>query len=199
MGKRPILFYLSFGHGQSRTSSNPKGDPGTVSGEFVERDIAEKMMTACYKYLLKHQGRTYKVAFPERDGKGRHLWEHAADVKRYRKKGYRVVSVDGHLNAGGGDGAEVWVKRGIGTKSRLGKVLAKYILQELKDVKQNSRGIKTTRDLYWINANIGVPVLVEFGFVDNKTDREGFDTDKKCKEYGEALAKALIRYWERYR
>ncbi|MCI8610013.1 MAG: N-acetylmuramoyl-L-alanine amidase [Firmicutes bacterium] len=200
MTKKPILFYLSFGHGQGRTSSRPKGgDPGAVSGSFVERDIAEKMMRACYEHLLKHSNRTYKVAFPERDGNGRNLSEHAADTATYRKKGYRVVSIDGHLNAGGGDGAEVWVKKGPSEKNRLGKVLAGYILEELKGIGQNSRGIKTTSDLYWLNANVGIPVLVEFGFVDNKTDRKGFDTDKECKAYGQALAKAFIRYWEKYK
>lgn len=192
MAKRTILFYLSFGHGQG-------GDPGAVSGRFVEREIAEKMMDACYKYLLNYKGRTYKVAYPEKDGQGRYLSTHAADTRKYKAKGYRVVSIDGHLNAGGGDGAEVWIKKGISTKNRLGKVLAGYILDELGKEGQNSRGTKTTGDLYWLNANVGVPVLVEFGFVDNKTDRKGFDTDKECRAYGEALAKALIRYWKKYR
>ena len=44
MAKKPILFYLSAGHGGS--------DPGAVSGKFVEADMARTVMAACYKELL---------------------------------------------------------------------------------------------------------------------------------------------------
>ena len=130
MAKKPILFYLSAGHGGS--------DPGAVSGKFVEADMARTVMEACRKELLAHKGRTYKVAYPEKDGSGMSLAAHVYDMARYKAKGYRVVSVDAHFNAGGGDGDEVWVWKGTVTKSRLGKVLANLIIDELKKEGQRS-------------------------------------------------------------
>lgn len=190
MSKKPILFYLSAGHGG--------GDPGAVSGKFIEADMARKVMQACYKYLLNYKGRTFKAAYPEKGGGGMSLAAHVSDMAKYKAKGYRVVSVDGHFNAGGGDGAELWIWRGTVTKSRLGKVLGNLVLDELKKIGQNSRGLKYTNDLYFLKG-VGVPVLVEFGFLDNKTDRKAFDTDKELKAFGEALARALIRYWKKYK
>lgn len=190
MSKKPILFYLSAGHGGS--------DPGAVSGKFIEADMARTVMAACYKELLAHKGRTYKVAYPEKNVSGMSLAAHVADMARYKAKGYRVVSIDAHFNAGGGDGDEVWVWKGTVTKSRLGKVLANLIIDELKKEGQNTRGIKHTKDLYFLKG-VGVPVLVEYGFVDNRTDRKGFDTQKELQAYGKATARALIQYWEKYK
>jgi len=72
------------------------------------------------------------------------------------------------------------------------------IIAELKKEGQNTRGVKYTNDLYFLKG-VGVPVLVEYGFLDNKTDRKGFDTKKELEAYGKATARALIKYWEKYK
>lgn len=81
----------------------------------------------------------------------------------------------------------------------MGTTLGNLILAEFKKIGQNSRGVKYTNDLYFVNnPTKGIAVLVECGFLDNVTDRKGFDTDKEVTAYGQAIAKALIKYAEKY-
>lgn len=191
MEKSTILFYISFGHGAN-------GDPGAVSGKFIERDINRKACDALYKYLLKVPGRTYKVAYPEKDGRGRSLAEHNRHTQNYKKKGYRVVSIDFHMNAGGGDGMEVYISTLNNAKEKYGKKLGKLVVSEFKKIGQNTHGtpIKVDNTLLFLKGNAGVPILIEGGFVDNKTDRKLFDTNKKIRAMGVATAKACVKYWE---
>lgn len=193
MAKKPILFYLSHGHGSG-------SDKGAASGKFVELDLTRKTTQAVYDYLLKTPAskRSWKVDYSERKVSGYSLAEQAAKITAYQDK-YRTVSIDIHYNAGNGDGAEVWVTSKAGTRKEMGTTLANLILAELKKIGQNSRGVKYTNDLYFVNTPAkGIAVLVECGFLDNATDRKGFDTDKELKAYGEAIAKALIKYADKY-
>lgn len=187
--KRKILFYISHGHGQN-------GDPGAVSGKFIERDLAIKVAKACNSYLVSKKGRTYKVLYPElRMGKGG-LYLSIDNMKtRYYAARYRVVSVDIHFNAGRGDGMEVYCKN-TSYSRKLGGLIAK----EFKKIGQNYHGdpIKGDNDLMFLK-NSGTSVLVECGYVDNITDRKLFDTDAELKKMGEAIAKALINYWGIYK
>lgn len=202
MAKRPILFYLSHGHGSG-------ADKGAVSGKFIELDLTRKVTQACYSYLLKTPSskRTWRVNYSERKVSGYSLAEQGAKIKAYQDR-YRTVAVDIHFNAGGGDGAEIWVTGKTGERNRLGTELGKMILTELKAVGQNvhsatgtiASGVKKSNDLYFVTTpNKGVAVIVECGFLDNKTDRKGFDTDKELTAYGQAIAKALVRYVEKYK
>lgn len=191
--KLPILFYLSHGHGSG-------SDKGAASGKFVELDLTKKVTKACYDYLLKTPSsqRTWRVDYTERKVNGYTLAEQASKITAYQSK-YRTVSIDIHFNAGGGDGAEVWVTNKSGERKTLGTELANNVLTQFKAIGQNSRGVKYSNDLYFINTpSKGIAVLVECGFLDNTTDRKGFDTDKELTAYGQAIAKALIKYAEKY-
>ena len=193
MAKKPIIFYLSHGHGSG-------SDKGAASGRFIELELARKVTKACYDYLLKQpkQKRSWRVTYKERLVSGYTL-AHQAEQIRSLQNDYRTVSVDIHFNAGGGDGAEVWVTNKSGERKTLGADLGSSILSNLKKIGQNSRGVKYSNDLYFINTPAkGVSVLVECGFVDNVVDRKGFDTDKELQAYGQAIAKALIRYAENH-
>ncbi|WP_425756236.1 N-acetylmuramoyl-L-alanine amidase [Ihubacter sp. rT4E-8] len=193
MVKKPIIFYLSHGHGSG-------SDKGAASGRFVELELARKVTKACYDYLLKQpkSKRSWRVTYKERLVSGYTLAQQAEQIKSLQNE-YRTVSIDIHFNAGGGDGAEVWTTNRLGERKRLGTELGDSILSNLKKSGQNSRGMKYSNDLYFINTpSKGVSVLVECGFVDNKADRKGFDTDKELKAYGEAIAKALIQYAEKH-
>lgn len=193
MAKKPIIFYLSHGHGSG-------SDKGAASGKFVELELTRKVTKACYDYLLKQpkNKRRWRVTYKERLVNGYTLAQQAAQIKGYQDE-YRTVSVDIHFNAGGGDGAEVWVTGKSGERKTLGTELAGYVLAQMKNIGQNSRGVKYSNDLYFINTPVkGISVLVECGFLDNATDRKGFDTDKELTAYGQAIAKALIQYAEKH-
>ena len=193
MAKKPIIFYLSHGHGSG-------ADKGAASGKFIELELARKVTKACYDYLVKQpkSKRIWRVNYKERKVSGYTLSHQAEQIKKLQDK-YRTVSVDIHFNAGGGDGAEVWVTNKTGERKTLGTELAKNILSNLKKIGQNSRGVKYSNDLYFINTpSKGVSVLVECGFIDNVVDRKGFDTDRELQAYGQAIAKALIKYAEHH-
>lgn len=193
MAKKPIIFYLSHGHGSG-------ADKGAVSGKFVELNLTRKVTQACYEYLLQTpvNKRSWRVDYGERKVSGYTLAEQAEKIKAYQNR-YRTVSVDVHFNAGGGDGAEVWVTNKTGERKTLGTELANNVLTQLKTIGQNSRGVKYSNDLYFINTPAkGISVLVECGFLDNATDRKGFDADKELTAYGQAIGKALIQYAKKH-
>lgn len=197
MAKKPILMYLSHGHRQN-------SDPGAVSGKFVEADINYKYMTACYKELFalrKNYGYDYKIAYPEKKGNGMHLYEHVNDIRRYRKR-YRVVAIDGHMNAGGGIGAEVI----INPSDKYEKYLAECVLGELHKAGfpyhswdgRKATAIHKDGSFQFLKAG-GVNMILEPGFVDNKTDRKRFDTNKEIEAMGKAVARGMVNYYKKYR
>ena len=107
--KKPILLYLTSGHRQMVAGGGR--DPGAVSGSFIESEIALASCRQLRKFLIAERGDlSFKVAYPERDGDGMHLYEHLAEIEEYRKK-YRVVVIDWHLNAGGGTGCECHINK----------------------------------------------------------------------------------------
>lgn len=106
-----------------------------------------------------------------------------------------VVVVSNHLNAGGGDGAEVIYALRNNSK------LANSILNNIGDTGQNTRRVyqrrlpsDSTKDYYYMLRNTGntEPVIVEYGFIDNKDD-VSFLKDN-YKELAEAVIKAILEY-----
>lgn len=196
MAKKEILFYLSRGHGQ-KTASGVL-DPGAVSGKFVEADIVEAITGYTREELLRLRGeRKFKVAYPERTKAGMHIWEHLKEVIAYRLK-YRTVSIDNHVNAGGGIGAECHIP-----DNKYSRILAEFILEEMEAIGRPWHSWNGTMDAaIHVNPKLlflqipGPTLLFEIGYLDNKTDRKDFDTDKKRKEIGKAIARACIRYYD---
>lgn len=200
MAAKPILFYISHGHRQP--VGGGRTDPGAVSGKFVEADLAYKACKYLKAYLLNHRGdMKYKVAYTESKGNGLHLWEHVKDIARYRLR-YRTVSIDWHFNAGGGNGCECWIPK----NNKYSEELAKLILDEQKKIGRpwhscnGKMGLAIHKDssLQFLKAK-GPTLLFEAGYVDSKSDRKDFDTDKELKRIAEAVGKAMIRYYKKYR
>ena len=81
-----------------------------------------------------------------------------------------VIVISNHINAGGGDGAEViYALRNNGT-------LANKVLEEIRLSGQNVRKAyqrrlpsDTSKDYYFIHRNTGItePIIVEYGFLDS--------------------------------
>ncbi len=106
-----------------------------------------------------------------------------------------VIVVSNHLNAGGGDGAEIiYALRNTDTLSRI-------ILEELAKEGQNIRKYyqrrlpsDTSKDYYFMQRDTGVtqPITVEYGFVDNATDANRIKSN--WKRYAEAVVRGLVIY-----
>ena len=106
-----------------------------------------------------------------------------------------VIVVSNHINAGGGDGAEVIYAL------RNNDTLANMILDNFKEAGQNVRGAyqrrlpsNPSKDYYFIHRNTGrtEPVIVEYGFLDSKGD--DVNQLKNYEPLAEATVKALVEY-----
>ena len=106
-----------------------------------------------------------------------------------------VVVISNHLNAGGGDGAEVIYALRNNSK------LANSILNNIGATGQNTRRVyqrrlpsDSTKDYYYILRNTvnTEPVIVEYGFIDNSDD-VNFLKDN-YQELAEAVIKSVLEY-----
>lgn len=107
-----------------------------------------------------------------------------------------VIVVSNHINAGGGDGAEVIYAL------RNNDTLAKLVLNEIEKEGQNARKVfqrrlpsNTSRDYYFIHRETGntQPIIVEYGFLDStKDDVQQLKQD--YTKYAEAVVRAIMEY-----
>lgn len=107
-----------------------------------------------------------------------------------------VIVVSNHLNAGGGDGAEVIYAL------RNNNTLANKILSGLNDAGQNVRKVYQRRlpsdpnkDYYFMHRNTGdtESVIVEYGFIDSTGD-DSYQIKNNWEKYAEAVVKAITEY-----
>ena len=172
--------YIAPGHGGA--------DPGAIGNGLKEKDLNLSIGKYCAEYL-KAQGVTVKMSRtkdidPGLNNRAREANAWGADL---------VCEI--HINAGGGDGAEVYYSI-VGGKS---KTMAQNIEAEIKKIGQNSRGIKTKKNangedfLGIIRMTKAPAVLVECAFIDNKKDIAIIDTKKEQKTMGEAIAKGILK------
>lgn len=173
--------YLDPGHGGS--------DPGAVSGGLKEKDLTLTTSLACRDYL---QANGVTVKMSRTKDQENSLNGSCAESNRWKPNCH--VSI--HYNAGGGDGAEVW--HTIYKSASQGDELGICILNQLKKLGQQSRGLKTKKnaqgtDYFGAIRMTNAPaVIVECGFIDNATDRKLFDTAAEQKKIGQAIARGIL-------
>src|SRR5574344_1957454 len=108
-----------------------------------------------------------------------------------------VIIISNHINAGGGDGAEVIYAL------RNDSNLADLILEKLKKAGQNVRDSyqrrlpnDTSKDYYFIHRETGtktMPVIVEYGFLDSKLD-DPEQLKNNYENYASAVVGAILEY-----
>lgn len=106
-----------------------------------------------------------------------------------------VVVISNHINAGGGEGAEViYALRNKDTLSNL-------VLQELAKEGQKIRKAyqrrlpsDTSKDYYFMQRNTGItePITVEYGFLDTEADANKLKNN--YIDYAEAVVRAVLNY-----
>lgn len=174
-----VKVYIGVGHGGA--------DPGAVNGSHKEKAYALDIASGCTAELKRHgvnvmQSRTSDVT--ER------LAAKISECNNFNPN----LALDIHLNAGGGDGFEIFHSINGGT----GRTLAKNIETEVKAIGQNSRGLKTKRnnsgkDYFGFIRQTNAPaVLVECAFIDNKTDVQIIDTLEERQKMGKAIARGVL-------
>lgn len=167
--------FLSAGHGGS--------DPGAVAYGLKEKDINLNTLLACNEELVKHGVVTVlSRTRDENDPVGQ-------EVKEANASG-ADIAVSFHANAGGGDGFEAYYYASDAKGKKLAGLGEKYV----KQLGQNSRGIKSGNHLYFVNGTKMTAVLFESFFVDNDRDNDIGDTVAEQRAFGVAYAKAILEY-----
>lgn len=172
--------FLNAGHGGS--------DPGACGNGLKEKDLNLTITLACEAELKRHG---VKVVMGRRSD----VNTTSSQITKACNSSGAELAIDIHNNAGGGDGAEVYYYSGGGTS----KTLADNILNQIKSLGQNSRGIKTRKasngsEYYYFIREIAPPsVIVECAFVDNSTDIKIIDTTAEQKKMGVAIAKGILK------
>lgn len=173
------------GHGGS--------DPGAVANNLKEKDYS--LLISKYMYdRFKELGvpvkltRDTDITLSPR--------ERTNKVKSFYGDGKDVIVISNHLNAGGGDGAEVIYAL------RNSSNLSKKILNELEKEGQNIRKYyqlrlpsNPSKDYYFMHRDTpnNETVIVEYGFIDSPED-DVEQIKRNYKEYAEAVVRAVADY-----
>lgn len=168
----PTVF-LSAGHGGN--------DPGAIAFGLKEKDINLQTLLACRAELERHGVKVVASRMVDEDDPV------AQEVKEANESG-ADIAVSFHANAGGGDGFEAFYYNGSAKGKRLAQLCEKYV----KELGQNSRGVKTN-NLKFTRETTMIAVLVESFFVDSE-DRLIGDMVAEQKAFGVAYAKAILEY-----
>ncbi len=167
--------FLSAGHGGN--------DPGAVGNGLYEKTINLNMLLACKSELERHG---VKVVCSRMKDENDPV---AQEVTEANASGAEIA-LSFHINAGGGDGFEVFHYETSNEGKKLASLCEKYV----KQLGQNSRGLKKGNHLHFIKKTIMTAVLVESFFLDNTKDKTIGDSVKEQTEFGIAYAKAILEY-----
>ena len=168
-------------------------DPGASGNGIIEKEYTLKISQYIYDRLrelgldVKMTRTTDETLSPsERVNRVLNAFGDSSDV----------IVISNHINAGGGDGAEViYALRNKDTLSNL-------ILDELSNEGQNIRKAyqrrlpsDTSKDYYFMQRNTGntESVTVEYGFLDSNGDDVN-QLKNNWQNYAEAVVRAIVEY-----
>ena len=173
--------YVGIGHGGS--------DSGAVGNGFKEKDLTLSIGKYCNERLKQYGIETKISRTTDCDS--------SINSKVAASNAFKAdVCMDIHINAGGGDGSEVYYSH----VSPNGKKLAQAIVDATLAIRQNTRGIKIRvdddgTDYYGMIRMTDAPaVLVECAFIDNATDIQIINAEAKRKIFGYAIADGVAKY-----
>lgn len=173
--------YVGIGHGGY--------DSGAVGNGFKEKDLTLSIGKYCNERLKQYGIETKISRTTDCDSS---IKSKIAASNAFKAN----VCMDIHINAGGGDGSEVYYSH----VSPNGKKLAQSIVDATLAIRQNTRGIKVRldkdgTDYYGMIRETDAPaVLVECAFIDNATDIQIINTEAKRKAFGYAIADGVAKY-----
>ena len=151
----------------------------------VKMDRAIKK--ACIKELNKRGYKTVDCSVKV----AKSAWDCLLKIKKKSVKGRTTINFSIHLNAGGGNGVEIYIPNNAtindhSNADRLCRDLANYFGFA-------NRGIKRKENLYVCN-HLPYAYIIEIGFVDSIVDKEIYDY-YGCNKIGKKLADLIIKYF----
>ena len=170
---------IDAGHGGS--------DPGSSGNGIIEKDLTLKISQYMYD-LFKEKG--IPVTMTRTTDETLSPTERVNRILNAYGDGKNVIVISNHINAGGGDGAEViYALRNNNKLSNL--ILANFekVGQNVRDAYQRRLPSDTSKDYYFIHRNTGntEAIIVEYGFLDSTLD----DPDQLKNDY-RTLTKAVV-------
>ena len=168
-------------------------DPGAVGNNIKEKDYT--LLISKYMY-----DRFKELGIPVRMTRDTDVTlspsERTSKVQSFFGDGKDVIVISNHINAGGGDGAEViYALRNSST-------LARTILGEIENEGQNVRKFYQQRlpsnpikDYYFMHRETpnNETVIVEYGFIDSPQD-DVEQIKNNYEKYAEAVVRAVAEY-----
>jgi len=171
--------FLGVGHGGS--------DPGAIGNGLREKDLTLSIAKSCGEELERHNVQVLMSRYSDEN-------DPIQDEVRECNNFSPDLAVDIHINAGGGDGFEVFYHKNGGPS----KTLAANIEKEVSGIGQNSRGLKTKigddgKDYYMFIRETNPPAaIVECAFIDS-SDIQIIDTLEEQKAFGKAIARGILK------
>ena len=168
-------------------------DPGAVSGDLQEKDFNLKAS----KYMAK---RFEELGIPVKLTRDKdETLSKSERVKRIINafgNSNDIILISNHINAGGGDGAEVVYA--LRNKENLAKSVLNNIAKEGQNIRsfyQKRLPSDPSKDYYFIHRETGKlePILVEYGFIDSSKD-DVLQLQNNLNNYAEAVVKAVANY-----
>jgi N-acetylmuramoyl-L-alanine amidase len=171
-----IKVYIDAGHGGK--------DPGAQGNGLKEKDVTLDISKRIKKHLEGYEGVT--VYMSRTNDTYPSLSARTNDANR--KKADLLISV--HVNAGGGEGYETWIYTKVGAST---KDFANDVHKKIMETKvfTKDRGIKAG-NLHMVRESAMEAILLEFGFIDNKSDasklKSSTNKDKLAKSVAQGVA-----------
>ena len=167
-------------------------DGGAIGNGLIEKEL--NLQASNYMYnRFKELGIPVKMT--RKDDEYLPKTERVNRVKELYNNDANVILISNHINAGGGEGAEVVYS----LKNE--PTLAQRVLDNIGAAGQIKRKIYQRRlpenpnkDYYYILRETGnlEPILIEYGFIDNERDSEKLKNN--LNDYAEAVVKAVAEY-----
>ena len=168
-------------------------DPGTIANDIIEKEYTLKIS----KYMLD---RFKELGVPVSITRDEDITLAPADrakkIQSFYGTGNDVVVVSNHINAGGGDGAEVIyaLRNSNGLSSKIAKEF-EYAGQNVRKFYQRRLPSNPAKDYYYVirdTAN-NESIIVEYGFADSTGD-DVTQLKNDWKTLAEAVVKAITEY-----
>jgi len=167
-------------------------DPGAVNGNVYEKDFSLEVSQYIYD-RFKQLG--VPVTLTRNTDESLDRNERVDRILSAYGNSPNVIVLSNHINAGGGEGAEVIYAL------RNNSTLAQSVLESIGAEGQPTRKYyqrrlpnDTSKDYYFIHRLTGntQPLLIEYGFIDNPNDLRRLQNN--ILNYGEAVVRAVANY-----
>ena len=167
-------------------------DGGATGNGIIEKDLT--LLISNYMYnRLKELG--IPVSITRTEDITLSPTERVDNILSKYGNNSNVIVVSNHINAGGGEGAEIiYALRNNSNLSNLISNNLENAGQSVRKVYQRRLPSDTSKDYYFIHRNTGYtqPIIVEYGFLDNINDANKLKNN--WQNYTEAVVKGIAEY-----